>query len=108
MIYDLIKRHQKFALFPDHIKDANHYTFFVFKAVGKPFWVKDKQGNAIKALLKSKCEQRLSEIPPFERRAFCDRYSVSETMFKNQFHRKPPLLIEVQLIEVNEVERLFK
>ena len=107
MIYDLIKKHQRFALFPDHIKDANHWTFFIFKSVGKPFWVKDKQGNAIKALLKSKCEQRLSEILPFERKAFCDRYNVSEAMFKSQFHRKPALLVEVKLIEVNETERLF-
>ena len=107
MIYNLIKQKQKFALFPDHIKDANHWTFFIFKSVGKPFWVKDKHGNAIKAILRHKKEQRLSEIPLHDRLSFCKRYSVSEAMFKSQFYRKPALLIDVELIEVNETERLF-
>lgn len=107
MIYKLLKKQQRFALFPDHIKDKNHYTFFIFKTVGKPFWVKDKEGNTLQAILRHKREQRLPDIPMCERRAFCDRYSVSEAMFKSQWNRKPPILIEVEILKVNETERLF-
>lgn len=107
MIYNLIKKSQHFALFPDHIKDSNHYTYFIFKSVGKPFWVKDKHGNAIKAILRGKREQRLSEIPLQQRSSFCEAYSVSEAMFKSQLYRKPALLIDIELVEVNEVERMF-